>query len=116
LGSNVISGPVVNQQFEVPENGLVITSVAGENVVQPPQGNPIYPDVIFSADGQITVSVMAASTVPDSTPVRLRVTTSTNIINVAALPLTNRIVNFILSVPKGAGTIQAFADFTLTAQ
>ena len=52
---------------------------------------------------------------PDRTLVRLRVTTSGSVLSPASAALTNNTATFTLRVSKGHGTIQAFADLTLTS-
>lgn len=103
--STPIQGP---DQTQVPT--LAVTRVAGQNVVPPPSGNQLTPDVVFSQAGQITVDV-AANNVPDGTPVRLRITTPTGIINAGPQFLTGGNASFSVIVPAGTGTFQAFADF-----
>jgi hypothetical protein len=49
--------------------------MTGQNVVQPPRGDLLNPDVIFSAPGDITVTVQVQN-LPNGTRARLRVTTS----------------------------------------
>ncbi|MCI0539244.1 MAG: hypothetical protein L0Z50_28895 [Verrucomicrobiales bacterium] len=97
------------------ESGLVIESVAGQNVDQPPRGDLLNPDVTFTADGDITVTVRAQN-VPDGTAVKLRVTMTGNVINKPAPAEPNVVLaggkaDFSLTVPKGRGTVQAFAEF-----
>jgi hypothetical protein len=117
-GSNVVGFPVPTQPFDSAAAALRITSVAGQNVAQPPTGDPLRPDVIFSAPGDITVTVQADGTVPNGTPVKLRVTTLGSVINKPgagdpAVTLNNGTATFTLTVPKGSGTVQATAEFTL---
>ena len=50
-------------------------------MAQPPTGDPLSPDVIFTAAGDITVTVQADAPIPNGTPVKLRVTTLGSVIN-----------------------------------
>lgn len=110
----VISQPVTNSPVAGP--ALLVGSVAGQNVVQPPGGDLISPDVIFTAAGEITVTIRAQN-VPDGTPVKLRLTMTDTVINKPAtgeppVVLAGGAATFTLSVPKGRGSIQATAEFT----
>ncbi len=98
---------------------LRVISVAGNNVADPPTGSLNSPDVVFTAAGEITVTV-EGDNIPPGTPVTLRITTSEGIIN---LPASNAAsvtlsaggtASFTTMVPAGLGTIQAFAEFTLS--
>ncbi len=96
---------------------LIVSSVAGQNVVQPPTGSLTTPDVVFTQAGQITVTVTATG-IPNGTPVRLRITTSGGVIalpaqGAAAVTLSNGTATFTATVPAGTGTIQGFADYTV---
>jgi hypothetical protein len=115
--ASVNSAPVPEQTF-ASAGALLISSVAGNNVVQPPTGNTQNPDVVFSQAGDIKITVQAQN-IADGTPVKLRVTTSTGIINKPAsgepdVLLAGGTASFTLTVPKGPGTIQASASFTLS--
>ena len=95
----------------------MITSVAGTNVVQPPGGDLFNPDVTFSQPGDITVTVQGQN-IPDGTPVRLRVTMVGTVINKPAAGespalLSGGTATFTLTVPRGRGTLQAFAEVTV---
>jgi hypothetical protein len=111
--SHVPAAPTLTREFDTSTNLLLITSVAGQNVVQPPRGDLLNPDVIFSEPGPISVTVRGTN-LPDGSLARLRVTTSGGVLTPSALPLTNGLATFALTVPRGHGTLQAFADFTLT--
>ena len=59
-----------------------------------------------------------AQNIPDGTPVRLRVSSSSALITKpaqgeSAVTLAGGTASFTLTVPKGTGTIQAFADIKL---
>ena len=95
---------------------LRVISVDGETVRQPPTGSLQNPDVVFTAAGVVTV-VVQGTNVPQGTPVRLRVTTSGEIIDLPAPGAPNVEMNaagtasFSATVPAGSGSIQAFAEF-----
>lgn len=90
---------------------LVITQVSGQNVAQPPSGNLSTPDVVFTAAGTVQV-VVNGTGIPDGTPIRLRVTTSTGVVDAAPQNMANGTATFTVTVPKGLGTLQATAQFT----
>ena len=79
----------------------------------PSLGDTTNPDVIFTNAGPIQVTVTATN-IPNLTPVQLRVTangqiiTGSNVLSGGTATFTNIIV------PKGVGTIQASATFTLS--
>jgi hypothetical protein len=112
--THVPAAPTVTREFDTSTNRLLITSVAGQNVVQPPRGDLLNPDVIFSEAGPISVTVRGTN-ITDGSLARLRVTTSGGVLTPSAVPLTNGLATFALTVPRGHGTLQAFADFTLTS-
>ena len=100
-----------------PESTLRVITVAGQNVVQPPSGDLLSPDVTFSAPGDITVTVQGQN-IPDGTPVKVRVTMVGNLINKPAAGEPNVVLSggtatFTFTVPRGRGTIQSFAEFTV---
>ncbi len=90
---------------------LTIVSVDGVNVVQPPTGSPITPDVVFSDAGPVNVVVNGVG-IPDSTPVNLRVTTANSVINAGPANLQNGTATITVTVPAGVGTLLATAQFT----
>jgi hypothetical protein len=93
---------------------LVITSVAGSNVAQPPSGQISNPDVVFTAPGTISVLV-TGSGIPDGSPVQLRVASSGSVITTEAVNLSGGTATFSVTVPAGLGTIQAYSTFTQAA-
>ncbi len=108
-----LSAPIPN--IAGGEGRLIIESVAGLNVQQPPRGELSNPDVTFTAAGDVTVSVRATH-VPDGTPVKLRLTMLGEAINKPAagepdVKLVAGKANFRLTVPKGSGTLQATTEF-----
>jgi hypothetical protein len=90
---------------------LTIVSVDGVNVAQPPTGNPQTPDVVFTDAGAVNV-VVNGTGIPNGTPVQLRITTATAVIQPAPQNIQNGTVTFNVTVPKGIGTLQATAQFT----
>lgn len=108
----ISSAPVPTQAFETNAT-LLITSVAGENVAEPPTGNTLTPDVVFTQAGPISVAVQSVN-VPDTSPVTLRVTTNGQLIT-ATTNLAGGLATFTVTVPKGIGTIQASASFTINS-
>ena len=108
---SVNSVPSASQDLNT-VGALAITKVAGANVAPTPTGNQLTPDVVFTAAGPITVEVSATG-VPDGTPVRFRIATSTSVITPTPVNLAAGKASFSnVTVPAGVGTIQAFADFT----
>ena len=110
-----VSAPIATRNFDH-TSALTVSKVAGAVIAQPPTGSSISPDVIFTAAGSITVEVTGKG-IPDNTPVTLRVTTATGVINKPAqnepvVPLVGGKASFTVTVPAGLGTIQAFAQFT----
>jgi hypothetical protein len=86
--AHVPAAPTVTREFDTSTNLLLITSVAGQNVVQPPRGELLNPDVIVSEPGPISVTVRGTN-IPDGSLARLRVTTSASVLTPSAIPLTN---------------------------
>jgi hypothetical protein len=109
--TSVNSAPVASADF-ASTGALSISSVKGLNVQQPPSGNPVTPDVVFSDAGPVTV-VVTGSNVPNGTPITLRVTTSTGVIVPPVQNMNNNSASFTVTVPKGIGTLQAYATFTV---
>jgi hypothetical protein len=110
---SVNSAPVANQDFNT-LGALSVTQVAGVNVAQPPSGNTLTPDVVFTSAGAISVTVQG-NNIPNGTPVRLRVTTSQQVIEAGPVDLAGNTAVFNnVNVPAGIGTIQAFAQFQLS--
>ncbi len=91
---------------------LTIASVAGANVAQPPSGDLLAPDVVFTAAGAVTIVVNGVG-IPNGTPVNLRITTSTTVIQPNPQNMVNGTATFNVTVPQGIGTLQASAQFTL---
>ncbi len=112
------TAPVESFDFSS-EPTLAVISVSGTNVAQPPSGSLTSPDVVFTEEGTIDI-VVQGTNIPTGTAVTLRVTTSTGVIELPAdgdpdvtLDATG-MATFSTSVPAGLGTVQAFAEFTLT--
>jgi hypothetical protein len=111
------TAPVESFDFSS-QPGLAVISVSGNNVAQPATGRLSSPDVMFTEAGSIDI-VVQGTEVPVGTPVTLRITTNTGVIE---LPLVgdpdvtlnaSGMATFSTIVPAGLGTIQAFAEFTL---
>ncbi|ODU24439.1 MAG: hypothetical protein ABS95_01875 [Verrucomicrobia bacterium SCN 57-15] len=109
--TSVNSAPVSSTDFNT-VGTLNIVSVKGVNVVQPPTGNTLTPDVIFTDAGAVNV-VVQGTNIPNGTPVNLRIATSTGVVTPPAQNINNGSVTFNVTVPKGIGTLQAFASFTI---
>jgi len=96
---------------------LVILSVDGAGVVDPPSGNPNTPDVVFAESGEVNILVQGID-LPEGTEVTLRITGTGTIIELPgtgdpAVTLNSSLqATFTTTVPAGVGTIQAFASFT----
>jgi hypothetical protein len=111
---SVNSAPIANTDFNT-LGALTVTQVAGQNVAQPPSGNTLTPDVIFTAAGPISVRVSGVG-IPVGTPVKLRITTSEGVIPAGPVNLgADNTVEFTgVNVPAGIGTVQAFAEFQVS--
>jgi hypothetical protein len=98
---------------------LNVVSVAGRPVAQPPTGSFSSPDVIFEEAGDVTIQVQGTN-IPAGTQVRLRITTTEGILLFPAQGAPPVSLNgsgtaqFTARVPRGQGTVQAFAEFSLT--
>lgn len=111
------SAPVQSVDYGSPA-ALVITSVDGESVANPPSGSFANPDVVFSDSGDVTI-IVTATNVPDGTPVTLKIVHSAGTINLPAggdpdVTLSGGTATFTATVPEGFGTIQAFAEYDIT--
>jgi hypothetical protein len=104
--------PVAGQDLNL-AGTLTITRVAGQNVAQPPSGNTQTPDVVFTEAGPISV-VVSGTGVPDGTAVRCRITTPTGVVNAGPEFLAGSTATFNVTVPQGAGTIQAYAEYRVS--
>ena len=112
--STTLTGPMPD--LPGAEASLLVERVAGQVVAQPPGGDLVSPDVMFTAAGDITVTVRARN-VPDGTPVTLRLAMIGQVITKPSSGEPNVVLaagkaDFILMVPKGRGTLQAFAEFS----
>ena len=104
------SAPVVDQTFAT-QGSLLITTVGGVAVRLPSHGDTSDPDVIFTNAGPASITVTSTN-IPNLTPVQLRVTANGQIITTNGT-LSGGSASFTVTVPKGVGTIQASASFTL---
>jgi len=97
-----------------PKPGAIrITSVAGQAVPNPPNGDTNSPDVTFtSAGGQITIA-LATTNIPAGTTIHVRIApAATDVILVDSSPTNaSGTATANATVPPGVGTIQASADF-----
>jgi hypothetical protein len=92
--------------------GLIrITSVAGQVVPTPPGGNTNSPDVVFTAAGNVTIS-LATTNIPAGTSLTVRVTAAGQVVSVQSTPTdASGNATATVTVPSGVGTIQAFATY-----
>jgi hypothetical protein len=92
--------------------GLIrITSVAGQAVPTPSDGNTNTPDVVFTAAGNITIS-LATTNIPVGTPLTVRITAAGQVISAQSTPTdASGNATATITVPAGVGTIQAFATY-----
>ena len=89
-------------------------SIAGQVVPTPPGGNTASPDVIFSQAGPITVN-LATTNIPQGTQLTVRVATDGQAITAQSTPTdASGNASATLTVPAGFGTIQAYAEYTVT--
>ncbi len=109
--TSVNSAPVASADFAT-TGTLKVASVKGVNVQQPPSGNTLTPDVIFTDAGPISI-VVQGTNIPNGTPITLRITTSSGVIVPPNQNMNNNSATFSATVPKGIGTLQAFATFTI---
>lgn len=89
---------------------ITVTDVAGENVIQRENATLSNPDLIFSAAGDIQVTVEGTD-IPDGSSVWLKITTNQGTIDIPAQSLQDGKAIFTASVPGGSGTIQALANY-----
>lgn len=98
---------------------LKVTSVSGVAVADPPTGDLASPDVVFTEAGTATITVTGTA-IPTGTPVTLRITSADGVLNLpsegqqAVTLSASGTASFTAVVPKGPGTVQAFAEFTIT--
>lgn len=115
------SAPVVSSEADRPISRVRITQVAGLPVTEPPSGDLRNPDVLFAADGEVTVTI-AGEGLPDGTPVRLRLIASTGVLietpaaDQPAIRLSGGTASVVVNVPRGAATLQAFAEVAASAR
>lgn len=105
----VVGLPAANNELNQ-VGTLRIVSVKGVNVANPPSGNLSTPDVVFSEAGPVVV-VVNGTGIPNGTAVRLRVTTSSSVIEATPQDMVNGTATFNVTVSKGLGTLQATAQF-----
>jgi hypothetical protein len=80
----------------------------------PPGGNTASPDVIFTEAGDIMVCV-ATTKLPQGTRLTVRIATDGPAITAPSTPTdASGNASATLTVPAGFGTIQAYAEYTVT--
>ena len=107
------SAPVANSVPVGSEPQLVITSVDGMSVLNPPTGSLSNVDVIFSNTGPVDI-IVNATNVPDGSTVDLNVFTSGEIIAADPQILAGGTATFTVTVPAGVGHLQASSSFLPT--
>ncbi len=109
------AAPTATLKWPGASERLRIVMVNGSTIAQPPLGGSTLPDVVFHEAGEIVVRVEGDG-VPDNTPIWIHVTTASTIIETSktASTLANGMVDIPVTVPTGLGTIQAFANYTIT--
>jgi hypothetical protein len=118
FGLTNLTNPVATEDRPVPisltnRGSIRITSIAGQVVVSP-GGSTASPDVIFSQAGQITVN-LATTNIPQGTRLTVRVATDGQAITALSNPVDSAgNASATLTVPAGFGTIQAYAEYTVT--
>lgn len=106
-GSTTASVPVEGNLLHQGGSRLFITQVAGQGVSFQPTGSTVNPDVVFSEEGPVTITVAAAN-IPNGTPVTLTIqheTTGTTVL--PTVPLSNGQAVFSTTIATGAGTLIA---------
>jgi phage-related tail fiber protein len=79
-----------------------------------PSGDTTNPDVIFTQAGQITVN-LTTTNIPQGTTLTVRVATDGEALTAQSTPTdASGNVSATLTVPAGFGTIQAYAEYTVT--
>ena len=106
----IVSEPIDTRDFNTVPT-LAVTSIDGEAVPQPAQGNLGATDVTFF-DGSPVDIIVQAQNIADGTMVSLRITSLGVITDVAEMALTGGTATFNVAVPAGLGTGQAISDFT----
>jgi hypothetical protein len=80
-------------------------------VPTPPGGNTNSPDVVFTAAGNVTIS-LATTNIPAGTSLTVRVTAAGQVVSVQSTPTdASGNATATVTVPSGVGTIQAFATY-----
>lgn len=105
----VVGLPAANGELNQ-AGALSIVSVAGANVVQPPTGNLLTPDVVFTSAGPVNILVNGTG-IPNGTPVTVTITTANSIITAGPQNLQNGAATLSATVPAGTGTLQATAQY-----
>lgn len=95
---------------------LSVTSIAGQAVPALPLGQAQAPDVTFFSASPVNV-VVTAQNIPDDTPIKLRLTGGTEIVELPGdgedpVTLSSGTATFNTAIPQGLGAVQATAEFT----
>jgi hypothetical protein len=115
-GSKSLSVPVLGSVLNQAGGRLWFAKVSGQNVANPPRGDAINPDVVFTATGEVEFEVHALN-VPDGTPVT--VTINHSLAGTINLPASGQVTLqqckaiFTATIPAGTGVMQAFATYNV---
>jgi len=112
-GSSSASVPVQGSVLNQAGGRLRFAKVDGVNVANPPKGDEINPDVIFTATGAVDIEVHAIN-IPDGTPVTVTINHSlAGVITLPAVTLLQCKAVFTATIPAGSGLMQAFATYNV---
>ena len=111
------TGPPTENFVQLNNTALTVATVDGVAVRVPAGGSTANPDVIFNKSGSTTITV-TGNNIPNGTPVKLRVTGGTGLLELPAtgapaVLMNNNAATFTATVPAGIGTVQAFATIPL---
>lgn len=113
------TNPVATEDAPLPftlcnPGSIHVASVAGQVVPVLPGGDTSNPDVIFTQAGPITVN-LATTGIPQGTTLTVRVASDGDAILADSTPTdASGNASATLTVPAGFGTIQAYAEYTVT--
>lgn len=111
------TGPPTENFVQLNNTALTVATVDGVAVRVPAGGSTANPDVIFNKSGSTTITV-TGNNIPNGTPVKLRITGGTGLLELPAtgapaVLMNNNSATFTATVPAGVGTVQAFATIPL---
>lgn len=110
-GSYSLSVPVVGTVLTQAGGRLVFRKVAGNTVANPPKGDELNPDVVFSASGPVEIEVEAFN-IPEGTPVTVTLQHSlAGTITLGPEPLVHWRARFNATIPAGSGKMEASATY-----